>query len=145
MQNHDDKTPWASSPHHWRPVRITHGSSGFVVQVVRHKVYPMNMERISLGFVSMWTIYSYCSGLLHWYWGNHDCPSTNEVTLSNRLDIKSAITWSRQNSTNRERCAYFLGCIVMHCINFILMIQSLSSNSTVIGEIRIFHHHKAPI
>ena len=32
----------------------------------------------------------YLSGLLHWHWGHHDCPSASEVTLKN---MSKSITW----------------------------------------------------
>ena len=37
-----------------------------------------------------WCIYPYSSGLLHWHWDNHDCPSASEATQSRR----QAIIWT---------------------------------------------------
>ena len=55
-------------------------------------VYPMNYDHASLVLLCV-AFYPYPSGLLHWHWGHHDCPSAHEVTLKDMGKYITQIHW----------------------------------------------------
>ena len=62
---------------------------------------------------SIWLIFPYSSGLLHWHWGNHMiAPVPVKQPQRNMDKIYPHFTTTQHNTTNLEPSAYFLGCTV---------------------------------
>ena len=68
----------------------------------------------------------YPSGLLHWHWGNHDCPSASEVTLKDmgkKPDRYKTTTIKKQesNHVHISWSDYIIHWLGMHVIQLKLM------------------------